>query len=99
MARRLSATDIDVTAVVDDLPIGRFHIVLLIACALLALSDGYSVASPSPKDSPVLPWCAEWKIANLGTLAPVFGAADFSAFSSGHRCLDFLAIVWAESPR
>ena len=74
MARRLSATDIDVAAVVDDLPIGRFHIVLLIACALLALSDGYDIAVIGFAGPSLV---REWKIANLGALAPVFSAGLF----------------------
>jgi AAHS family 4-hydroxybenzoate transporter-like MFS transporter len=74
MAQRPSGTDIDVAAIIDDLPIGRFHIVLLVACALLALSDGYDIAVIGFAGPSLV---REWKIANLAALAPVFSAGLF----------------------
>jgi MFS transporter, AAHS family, 4-hydroxybenzoate transporter len=67
-------SDIDVGAVIDNLPIGRFHVILLIACALLALSDGYDIAVIGFAGPSLV---REWKIANLAALAPVFSAGLF----------------------
>lgn len=88
-------SDIDVAAVVDDLPIGRFHVILLIACALLALSDGYDIA--------VIGFAApslvrEWKIANLAELTPVFSAGLFGVLF-GAPLFDSLVIASGENPR
>jgi MFS transporter, AAHS family, 4-hydroxybenzoate transporter len=74
VARGQSTSNIDVAAIVDDLPIGRFHVILLISCALLALSDGYDIAVIGFAGPSLV---REWKIANLAALAPVFSAGLF----------------------
>jgi AAHS family 4-hydroxybenzoate transporter-like MFS transporter len=74
MAAEQPVSAIDIAAVIDDLPIGRFHIVLLMCCALLALSDGYDIAVIGVAGPSLV---REWKIANLASLAPAFSAGLF----------------------
>jgi MFS transporter, AAHS family, 4-hydroxybenzoate transporter len=74
MTREVPASAVDIAAVIDDLPVKRFHIGLLIGCALLAFSDGYDIAVIGFAGPSLV---REWHIANLASLAPVFSAGLF----------------------
>jgi AAHS family 4-hydroxybenzoate transporter-like MFS transporter len=74
MNRENPVSPVDVAGLIDDLPLKWFHVVLLIGCTLMALSDGYDIAVVGSAGPSLV---REWKIANLALLAPVFSAGLF----------------------
>jgi AAHS family 4-hydroxybenzoate transporter-like MFS transporter len=70
-ARAPETAIVDVAAIIDNLAIGRFHVMVLAFCALLALTDGYDIAVIGFAGPSLV---RDWKITNLAALAPIFSA-------------------------
>ena len=71
MRRASTSASLDVASIVDQLPIGAFHLILLACCTLLALTDGYDIAVIGVAGQLLV---KEWHITNLAELGPVFSA-------------------------